>query len=105
MTANDCRVFEHTRDAFFANLLNVKAASVYLTLAPQFLPAHEVGVSSMLSVAGVHVTVMSVWLGVWSTGLTLMTARLNIPRWRNVINRCGGMVLIAMGVRSATDIN
>ncbi|WP_236686153.1 LysE family translocator [Corynebacterium testudinoris] len=86
--------------AYVANVLNVKAASVYLTLAPQFVNTEGVSVSAMLTLAGVHIVVMTVWLGAWSFGLTSLAVRFDPRRWIRVINAAGGVALIALGVRS-----
>lgn len=87
--------------AYVANVLNVKAASVYLTLAPQFVAAEGVGVVSMLWLAGIHVGVMILWLGLWASGLTSLTARLDPRRWVRRIDASGGAVLILLGLRNA----
>lgn len=84
-----------------ANVLNVKAATVYLTLAPQFVPAQLVGVFSMLILAAVHVCVMAAWLGLWSTGLSTISDKFNMADWKRRIDTAGGAILILLGVRTA----
>lgn len=93
----------HLYRAYVANVLNVKAASVYLTLGPQFVPAESVGVGSMLLLAAVHVTVMVAWLGIWSTGLAAIASRLSIQTWTRRIDRVGGLLLVALGARTAAQ--
>lgn len=88
-------------EAYVANVLNVKAASVYLTVAPQFLTAGRVGVGSMLTLAAVHVAVMTLWLGAWSLGLTAVTARFDPRRWMRGVDVAGGATLVFLGLRSA----
>ena len=78
-----------------------KAAAVYLTLAPQFLTAREVGLPSMLALATVHVLIMVVWLGVWSVALSGARRLTQFPGFRTWVNRAGGAVLVALGVRTA----
>lgn len=96
-------VAQEIGQAYLANVLNVKAATVYLTLAPQFVPMHLVGVSSMLILAVVHVCVMAIWLGLWSTGLTKMSARFRMADWKRRIDLVGGAILIFLGIRTATQ--
>ena len=91
------------RRAYVANVLNLKAASVYLTLAPQFIPAQWVGVTSMLLLAAVHAFVMTLWLGVWSAGLTVLAANFDSQGWRRRIDALGGAVLVFLGVRSIAE--
>ena len=87
--------------AYLANVLNVKAAAVYLTLAPQFIPAEQMGVSAMLVLGACHVALMAGWLGVWGSGIVAARRRLNLARWRSRIEQVGGAVLIALGIRTA----
>ncbi len=82
-------------------MLNVKAASVYLTLAPQFTSAEGVGVTSMVGLALAHIVVMTLWLGLWALGLTSLTARVDPRRWLPRIDAAGGAMLVFLGVRSA----
>jgi threonine/homoserine/homoserine lactone efflux protein len=87
--------------AVLANLLNPKATSVYLTLAPQFLSAAQMSMLSMITLASVHVLVMATWLLAWSavlrTGRTIATS----DRFARIVNRLGGTILIALGVKTA----
>lgn len=86
--------------AVLANVLNPKAASIYLTLGPQFLNAQQVGVASMLVLASVHVLAMGSWLGLWSVALK-RTQHLPRSKWfARAVNRVGGAILVALGVRS-----
>jgi threonine/homoserine/homoserine lactone efflux protein len=55
--------------AYVANVLNPKAAGIYLTLAPQFIPAHNMDLTAMESLAATHVVVMALWLS--GVGFTL----------------------------------
>lgn len=87
--------------AYLANVLNVKAAAVYLTLAPQFVPAQEMSMPPMLALAGVHVVVMAVWLASWAEGLRLAGRRFDFRTWITRIHRFGGAVLIVLGLRTA----
>lgn len=96
-------LFGQVRTAFTANVLNVKAATVYLTLAPQFIPAAEAGVQSMLLLAATHVLVMALWLGAWSVGLATLAARFDARRWQRRIDMVGGAVLALLGIRTASE--
>lgn len=86
--------------AVLANVLNPKAASVYLTLAPQFLTADQVGVLTMLLLATVHVAVMAVWLTVWTAVLRRARRAARSDRLTTTVNRVGGAILIALGIRT-----
>lgn len=86
-----------------ANVLNVKAASIYLSLAPQFIPQTAVGMAPMLLLAAVHAVTMAVWLGLWSTGVARVSARFDRRRWARRMDAVGGAVLVALGVRTAAQ--
>lgn len=92
------------RRSFVANVLNVKAAAVYLTLAPQFLSASQAGVAAMVQLGAVHILVMVLWLGLWATGLTALSKRFDRIAWSRRINRIGGAVLVVLGIRSAAQV-
>ena len=98
-------VVHEVGQAYLANVLNVKAATVYLTLAPQFVPVQLMGVSSMLTLATVHVCVMAVWLGLWSTGLSKISEKFNLADWKRRIDTVGGAVLVFFGIRTALPGN
>lgn len=83
--------------AFLANVLNPKAAAVYLTLAPQFLTAAQVSIWPMLIMASIHVAMMSLWLGIWAGALARSKRLVKSPRFGTYINRIGGAVLIVLG--------
>lgn len=86
--------------AFVANVLNPKAASVYLTLAPQFMTAESAGLSATLVLAMVHIALMGTWLSGWGLGLVAMAGRSVFDRLGTWIRHVGGVVLVALGVRS-----
>jgi threonine/homoserine/homoserine lactone efflux protein len=87
--------------AVLANVLNPKAAGIYLTLAPQFLSAREVGAGPLLILATAHVAAMAGWLGAWSLLLARARRLTRSGNFRSWISRIGGVVLIGLGVRTA----
>lgn len=86
--------------ALLANALNPKAAAVYLTLPPQFLTAAQVSMWPMLVMASIHVVVMPLWLAVWAGALSRGRRLVRSPRFGAYINRTGGTVLVALGIRT-----
>jgi threonine/homoserine/homoserine lactone efflux protein len=87
--------------AVLANVLNPKAAGVYLTLAPQFLSAREVGVGPLLVLATAHVAAMAAWLGAWSLMLSRARRLTRSRDFRAWVSRTGGVVLVGLGIRTA----
>ncbi len=89
--------------AVVANVLNPKAAAVYLTLAPQFLSADHVGAGSLLVLATAHVAAMALWLLMWSVVLTRSRRVTGSKLFKDTVDRIGGTVLVYLGVRTASD--
>jgi threonine/homoserine/homoserine lactone efflux protein len=88
--------------AYIANVLNPKAAGIYLTLAPQFIPAHSMDLTAMESLAAAHVVVMAVWLSCVGFTLSAVARRSNVERILRGIQQAGAFVLIALGIRTST---
>jgi threonine/homoserine/homoserine lactone efflux protein len=88
-----------TRTAFLANLLNPKAAAVYLTLVPQFLDPGSFTVANVLAFACLHATLTALWLAASSVALRSLRARA-LPIPRRAVALVGGGTLIALGVRT-----
>jgi threonine/homoserine/homoserine lactone efflux protein len=86
------------------NVLNPKAASVYLTLAPQFLlPGRPLWVLMAVLVTA-HAAVVIGWLGVWIVVSSAGARLLRTDRARRLTNRAGGAILVALGLRSAGSL-
>ncbi|GAA2161805.1 MULTISPECIES: LysE family translocator [Glycomyces] len=88
-----------TWTALLANLLNPKAAAVYLTLVPQFLDPGSFTVANVLAFACLHATLTALWLAVSSVALRSLRARA-LPIPRRAVALVGGGTLIALGVRT-----
>ena len=86
----------------WSNVLNPKAASVYLTLLPQFLtPSHPI--APQIATLGVtHVAMILIWLLFWTYAVATARTAIDTPRFRRGMSRLAGAVLIALGVRTAT---
>ncbi|MBE1492700.1 LysE family translocator [Plantactinospora soyae] len=85
------------------NVLNPKAAAVYLTLAPQFLDPHRSVLVPMLVLATAHAALHTCWLAGW-TAISGAAARLlSTARVRRALDRLTGAILIGLGIRTVTD--
>jgi len=86
---------------YLGNVLNPKAAAVYLTLAPQFLDRSRPLFAQIMLLSGAHVIVAVSWLLTW-TGVVHLTRRaVRLPAFRTATARITGLVLIGLGLRSA----
>ncbi|GIJ30154.1 lysine transporter LysE [Micromonospora qiuiae] len=85
------------------NVLNPKAAAIYLTLAPQFLDPSEPVLAPMLLLATAHAVLHTGWLAGWTAVTGAATRLLRTDRVRRGLDRITGIVLIGLGVRSALN--
>lgn len=87
--------------ALLANVLNPKAASVYLTLVPQFVRPGDPFAGQILALATVHALLIAVWLAVWTALLHRGAHLVRRDSFRRVIGRVAGVVLVVLGIRAA----
>ena len=87
------------REAWIANVLNPKAIIFYLTVVSQFAGIQG-GVCNYLTLASVHVVVMSVWLYAVSQTLIFSVKKTNPLMLKKYVNIAGGMLLIAFSLHS-----
>lgn len=87
------------REAWIANVLNPKAIIFYLTVVSQFAGVQG-GVCNYLTLASVHVVVMSVWLYAVSQTLIFSVKKANPLMLKKYVNIAGGMLLIAFSLHS-----
>lgn len=50
--------------------------------------------------ASIHVAMMSLWLGGWAGALVRSKRLVNSPRFGTYVNRIGGAMLVALGIRT-----
>ncbi|MFF1651220.1 LysE family translocator [Streptomyces sp. NPDC058240] len=86
----------------WSNVLNPKAASVYLTLVPQFLTSSHPIAPQIAALSVAHVAVVLVWLLSWTFVVAAARTAIDTPRFRHGMSRLAGAVLVALGVRTAT---
>ncbi|MEL5956114.1 LysE family translocator [Streptomyces sp. CLV115] len=86
----------------WSNVLNPKAASVYLTLVPQFLTSSRSIAPQIATLAVAHIVVVLVWLLCWASVVAVARTAIDTPRFRRGTSRLAGAVLVAFGVRTAT---
>lgn len=89
------------RQAVLANVLNPKAASIFLTLVPQFLDPHRPLAEQILVLATAQSVLVATWLGCWTAALAGAGRLLSSPRAKAMWRRATGCVLIGLGMRSA----
>ncbi|GHE35522.1 threonine transporter RhtB [Streptomyces longispororuber] len=84
----------------WSNVLNPKAASVHLTLVPQFLTAGRPLAPQIAVLAFVQVSVVLAWLLSWTVVVAAARAVCDTPHFRCGVSRLAGAVLVGFGVRT-----
>ncbi|MFJ9697012.1 LysE family translocator [Kitasatospora sp. NPDC101183] len=84
------------RQALLGNVLNPKAASIFLTLAPQFLSPTAPVLPQFLTLATAQALLLTVWLLLWTPLLTRTT-----PTLRPYLTRLTAATLITTAVHTA----
>ncbi|UED83332.1 LysE family translocator [Streptomyces profundus] len=90
--------------ALLGNVLNPKAAAVYLTLVPQFLDPHRSFAGQLVLLVSVHAALIAGWLLLWTALLTGARRLLDSPRVRTAIARASALALLTLGIRSAASL-
>lgn len=84
-----------------SNVLNPKAASVYLTIAPQFLHLGAPVLPQMLQLCVAQWVVVGGWLLTWTAVVHLSRRTFGSLSFRRLLDRVSGLVLIVLGLRTA----
>lgn len=87
--------------ALLANVLNPKAAAIYLTLVPQFIAPHQPFGGQILTLATAHALLIALWLTAWTFLILRASHALRRPRFKRTAARATAAVLITVGFRSA----
>jgi len=90
------------RQGLFSNLGNPKMAAFFPSLLPQFAP-HEHAFFVLLGLGFIFSLITLVWLTVYAFAVARAGALLGRPAIRRAIEAVTGAVLVALGVRLATE--
>lgn len=88
--------------ALLANVLNPKAAAIYLTLVPQFIAPRESFGGQILTLATAQALLIALWLAGWTFLIRRASHVLRNSRFKQRATRVTSVVLLALGIRSAT---
>jgi len=81
------------KEAYLANVLNIKAIMLYLTVVPAFAGS-DATPWSYLVLASIHVAIMALWLLFAGQMLIHSAAKISTRRLKKVIDICGGTLLL-----------
>jgi threonine/homoserine/homoserine lactone efflux protein len=104
--ATDARAVRSGRTSFLQgflnNVLNPKPALFYLAFVPQFIEPGDPVIALTAILAGIHIAMGIVWLVAWGWLVSRASGALTHGRWRALLERVTGAVLVALGLRLAT---
>jgi threonine/homoserine/homoserine lactone efflux protein len=87
--------------ALLANVLNPRAAAVYLTLVPQFISPDDNLLTLTLALVAVHIAMQTAWLALLTWLVSAARRGLSSVYVRRWFEGVSGAVLIGLGVRTA----
>jgi threonine/homoserine/homoserine lactone efflux protein len=91
------------RQGVISNLGNPKMAVFFTSLLPQFAPAGGASFPVMLGLGLVFCTMTLLWLSAYSVAVDRAGDILRRPAVRRVLDAVTGTVLVALGLRLATE--
>jgi RhtB (resistance to homoserine/threonine) family protein len=91
------------RQGFLSNLANPKIAVFFTSLLPQFVDPGRPVLLPFLALGAVFVLMTMLWLSAYCLIAARAAENLRRPRVRAALDRVTGIVLIAIGLRLATE--
>jgi threonine/homoserine/homoserine lactone efflux protein len=91
------------RQGVLSNLGNPKMAAFFTSLLPQFAPGGETSFAGLLALGLLFCFLTLVWLSAYAVAVARAGDVLRRPAIRRAVDAVTGAVLVAFGVRLATD--
>lgn len=91
------------RQGFISNLANPKMAAFFLSLLPQFVRDPSGGFAALLPLGAVFCLMTFGWLSIYAVVLDRVGPFLQRARVRRMLDAVTGAVLVAFGIRLATE--
>jgi threonine/homoserine/homoserine lactone efflux protein len=91
------------RQGFLSNLANPKMAAFFLSLLPQFVPVASGRIAALLPLGLVFCLMTFGWLSLYAAVLDKVGPFLQRSRVRRSLDAVTGTVLVALGLRLATE--
>jgi threonine/homoserine/homoserine lactone efflux protein len=104
-TRRRVRAFAAYRTGLISNLSNPKIAAFFTSVFPQFVPS-EAGGGAFFEIVWLGLTfaaITLVWLVFYSWGVERIGAVLQRPKVRRTLDAVMGTILVALGLRLATE--
>jgi threonine/homoserine/homoserine lactone efflux protein len=91
------------RQGVVSNLTNPKMAAFFPALLPQFVPAGDAAFALLLGLGLLFALMTLAWLTAYSFAVARVGGLLGRPRVRRALDAAFGVVLVALGLRLATE--
>jgi RhtB (resistance to homoserine/threonine) family protein len=91
------------RQGVASDLANPKIAVFFTSLLPQFVSHHGATLWPFLLLGGLFVAMTTAWLSGFAVAASRASGALRRPRVKRALDRFTGVVLIAFGLRLATE--
>jgi threonine/homoserine/homoserine lactone efflux protein len=91
------------RQGVVSNLTNPKMAAFFPALLPQFVPAGDAAFALLLGLGLLFALMTLAWLTAYSFAVARVGAWLGRPGIRGALDAAFGVVLVALGLRLATE--
>lgn len=91
------------RQGLLSNLGNPKMAAFFTSLLPQFAPGGEASFAGLLALGLLFAAMTLTWLSAYALAVARAGDVLRRPRVRRALDAVTGAVLVAFGLRLATD--
>ncbi|WP_280176142.1 LysE family translocator [Xenorhabdus innexi] len=82
------------KDAYIANIMNIKAIILYLTVVPGFLTSGHISVVNFITLASIHMTIMAIWLLSFGYIVIFAARKINFSSVSRFVNTIGGICLL-----------
>lgn len=91
------------RQGMISNLANPKVGIFFTSLLPQFVAPHSSALLQMLLLGSVFVVINLVWMSTYALAAARLSHILRRSKVKATIDRCTGVILIAVGLKLATE--
>ena len=99
----ELRPWRAVRQGFISNIANPKMAAFFLSLLPQFVPTTSGSFVALLSLGLLFCLMTFGWLSLYAAVLHRLGPIMKRPRVRRALDAVSGTVLVALGIRVATE--
>lgn len=91
------------REGFLSNILNPKTAVFYMAFLPQFINPAQSALLQSLLLAGLHFIIAMIWQCLLALMVKQLKLWLQKPRVNQLFDGVTGTVMVALGLRVATE--